>query len=224
MAVERHLEHLPPGAVPGPQSTRRRTAVRVGGCLAPALAVAGVLFFMFFAGFAVVFGAISSDLGGDAGVDPAWFWAAAVGGAALFIRIAFVFWRKANPRRDRRMEVRLDRHRAPRGEELRVTVQGIPERTVAEVTLGCKVHWDKRHRSATGDAGDRVGRLVAEDIVWTQSTQASPSGEARVNLPADQPYSHEGEVISFAWLVDARTVVDGRRGRPSLPAAVWVDP
>lgn len=220
-----HPEHLPPGAQPGPQSKRRALNVRAGGCIAPFLVVGAVFFLVLFGGVALLFGAISSEVGGDiGGPNPAWFWLAAVGGPALFLGVAFAFWRKANPRRDKALEVRVDRHRVRRGEELRVMVAGAPARVGVEVTLACRVHWDKHQRSGGSEGGSSTSRMVAEATAWEQTTQASPSGEARVRLPADRPYSHEGEVISFAWLVSARTVLDDKRGRPSPPAAVWVDP
>jgi hypothetical protein len=79
-------------------------------------------------------------------------------------------------------------------------------------------------RGPSSRAANRLARTVAENLVWRESTRSSPSGEVILRLPADQPYSHEGQVVSFAWLIDAQTVVHGRRGRPSAPAAVWVDP
>jgi hypothetical protein len=198
--------------------------VRAGGCIAPFLAIAAVFFLVLFGGFALLFGAIKSDVGDDlGGPDPAWFWLAAVGGAAVFLGVTLVVWRKANPRRDEALEVRLDRHLARRGEELRATVASASARAGIEVTLACHVHWDRRQRSHGRDGHHSSSRVVAEAIAWEETTQASPSGEVRLHLPADQPYSHEGTVISFAWLVSARTVVDEKRGRPSMPAAVWVD-
>lgn len=224
MAAERHLEHLPPDARPGPQSRRRAQNVRAGGCIAPILVVGAVFFLALFGGFALLFGSIASDVGGDlGGPDPAWFWLTAVGGAAVFLGVAFVFWRKANPRRDKALEVHVDRHRARRGEELRATVAGAPARAGVEVTLACHVRWDRRQRSHGSDGHHSSSRVVAEAIAWEETAQASPSGEVRLRLPADQPYSHEGTVISFAWLVSARTVVDEKQGRPSMPAAIWVD-
>lgn len=225
MAGGAHPEHLPPGALPGPQSRRRALNVRAGGCIAPFLVVGAVFFLVMFGGVALLLGAITSDVGGDlGGPNPAWFGLAAIGGTALFLGVAFALWRKANPRRDKSLEVRVDRHRARRGEELRVTVAGAPARVGIDVTLACRVHWDQRQRSGGGDGSSSASRMVAEAMAWEQTTQASPSGEARLGLPDDQPYSHEGEVISFAWLVSARTSVDDKRGKPSAPAAVWVDP
>ncbi|MDQ3768643.1 MAG: hypothetical protein M3370_04060 [Actinomycetota bacterium] len=192
--------------------------------MAPFLVVGAIFFLVMFGGVALLFGAIASDVGGDlGGPDPAWFWLPAVGGTALFVGVAVHLWRRANPRRDEALEARVDRHRARRGEELRVTVAGAPARVGIEVTLACRVHWDQRQRSGGYDSSS-TSRVIAEATAWQQTTQASPSGEVALRLPADQPYSHEGEVISFAWLVSARTVVDDKPGRPSPPAAVWVDP
>lgn len=223
MAVGRHLEHLPPGVAPGPQSARRQVNVRAGGCIAPFLVLGGTVFLLMLGSTALLFGAVLPDTGGEpVGPDPAWLWLAGGGGAALFFGVAFVLWRKAHPRRHRTLEVRLDRRRARRGDELRAIVSGVPERAVVEVTLACRVHWDMRGRRR--DPGDTLARTVAENLVWREGTQVSPAGEVRLRLPADQPYSHEGHVVSFAWLIDACTVAGDRRGRCSAPAAVWVDP
>ncbi len=223
MAARRHFEHLPPGASPGHQSERRQVNMRAGGCIAPFLVLGGTVFFLMLGCTALLFGAVAPDGDGErGGPDPVWLWLAGAAGAALFFGAAFVLWRKAHPRRDRTLEVWLDRRRARRGDELRAIVSGAPEGAVVEVTLACRVHWDMRSRGR--DSGNALARIVAENLVWRESTQVSPSGEARLRLPADQPYSHEGEVISFAWLVSARTSVDDKRGKPSAPAAVWVDP
>lgn len=220
-ARQRHLEHLPPGAQPGPQSRRRRSDVRIRGWIAPALALAGVLSLVSFAASAAGFDTPIPDLGiGIGGTDL--FWLAVAG---VLIGIAFTDWRKANPRRDPRVTIELDRDRVRRGQEVRALVAGMPERTAVEVSLTCRVHWDQRKRSsASGDRGGSTTRVVAEATASEDFAQASPSGEAHPRLPADQPYSHEGSVISFAWLITARTMVDGKRGRPSMPVAVWVDP
>jgi len=223
MATRRHLEHLPPGVPPGPQSERRQVNMRAGGCIAPFLVLAGTVFFVMLASTALLFGAVAPAAGGEAGgPDAAWLWLAGAGGAGLFFGVAFVLWRKAHPRRHRTLAVRLDRHRARRGDELRAIVSGVPERAVVEVTLACRVHWDMR--SARRDPGNTLARTVAEHLVWRKSVQVSPAGEVRLRLPADQPYSHEGHVVSFAWLIDACAVVGDRPGRCSAPAAVWVDP
>ena len=199
--------------------------IRVGGCLAPFLALGAVIALVVFGGFAQLPGPSASDVGDDpGGLDPAWFWLPAVGGAVIFLAAAFLFWRQSNPRRDTTLEVRLDRNRARRGDELRATVASVPPRAGIEVTLACHVHWDRRQHTGGSDVNRSTDQVVAEAVAWEETTQASPSGEARLRLPAEQPYSHEGLVISFAWLVSARTVVDGKHGRPSMPAAVWVDP
>lgn len=197
--------------------------MRAGGCLAPFLALAGVAFFVMLGSTALLFGAVAPVAGGEGvGPDPAWLWLAGAGGAALFFGAAFFLWRNAHPRRHRSLEVWPDRRRARRGDELRAVVTGAPERAVVEVTLACRVHWDMR--GARRHSRNTSARIVAENLVWRETMRASPSGTVRLRLPADQPYSHEGHVVSFAWLIDACTVSGDRRGRCSAPAAVWVDP
>lgn len=197
--------------------------MRAGGCIAPFLVLGGTVFFLMLGAAALLFGAAAPVAGGGAGgPDPAWLWLAGAGGAALFFGAAFFLWRKAHPRRHRTLEVWPDRRRARRGDELRAVVTGAPERAVVEVTLACRVHWDMR--SGRRRSGNTLARIVAEDLVWRQSKRAPPSGTVHLRLPVDQPYSHEGHVVSFAWLIDACTVVGDGRGRCSAPAAVWVDP
>jgi hypothetical protein len=215
MGGDRHLEHLPPGAQPGPQSRRRRSDVRIGGYVAPLAAVVLVSLAVWWYGGAIV--------SGD-GLVPGWFELVAVVVAAFAIRATFLSWRRAFPGRDKTLDVRLDRQRARRGEELRATVAGAPASVGIEVTLACRVHWDKCVRTSESNGGSSTRRVVVDEVAWEEATQASPSGEARLRLPADQPHSHEGAVISFAWLVSARTLVDDKLGKPSAPTAVWVDP
>jgi len=162
-----------------------------------------------FGGAALLFGAIASDVGGDlGGPNPAWFWLPAVGGTALFVGVAVHLWRRTKARRDETLEVQVDRHRARRGEELRVTVAGAPARVGIEVTLACRVHWDKRERSGSlgGYDSSSTSRVIAEATPWQQTTQASPSGEVALRLPADQPYSQEGREpsVSRPWRPVAR--------------------
>ena len=42
-----------------------------------------------------------------------------------------------------------------------------------------------------------------------------------LTVPADAPYSHEGDCVSFAWSVRARRIGEKRTGPP---APVWVEP
>jgi hypothetical protein len=60
--------------------------------------------------------------------------------------------------------------------------------------------------------------------VWQDWTPAPPGALSRrveLALPADGPYSYEGDCVSFAWAVVVRRVGEKR---PAQPVPLWVAP
>jgi hypothetical protein len=225
------FQHLPAGVAPGRQSERRRRQRRFGRVLAPLMIVAGVLFCGLFVGLGLLFGALADELDGG-GPDPLIFLLAGPAGLVLFAGLGVLFFRRGGRQGIEGLTVTVDRDRARRGERVTATVHSTLEQPV-EVGLVCRVHFDDIVRTRT-QAGTRLPggtrspggstRTVSEALVWetwAAAPQAGLGASHAFTLPADQPYSHEGEVLSFAWAVVARR--EGRR-RLSAPAPVWVAP
>ncbi len=202
--------HLPPDVEPGPQSRRIRLGRGLAGCLAPFLMVGGVLFGAGFAGVAY----LMTALPGDDAPSPLPFAAAAVGALATFWVLAFVLWRRAHPRRSRRMAAAVDRQRVRRGEPILAQLSaGDP---TAQLGLVCTVHYDL----VIGRYQEHPGRGTAKATAWATWTAARPGG-VTLTPPPDAPPSYEGTAVSFAWAVYAQPAGGGP---PSHPVPVWVEP
>jgi len=197
----------------GPQSRRRARAARLGGCLAPAMALGALAFALPFGLVAVLLAAAPGSLG-VAGPLVAVLTAAA--GVAAFAGVGWALWRRTHPRRTGALSVEPALRHVRRGDRIGVRVAGeVP----AEVGLVCRCHWDRWPENAGAGSPD-----VAESDVWQRWWPAPASGgPVEVQLPGDGPYSHEGRCVSFAWLVVARPAGDERAPR-SAAAAVWVEP
>jgi len=179
------------------------------GCAVPFLVIGGALFGAGFAGAAF----LVTLLPGDDAPSPLPFAAGAAGGLVVFWTMAFVFWRKAHPRRTRGLTATVDRQRVRRGEPLRAQLSA--GTATAELGLVCRVSYDVIYRHM--DSSDRV---TATATAWEGWTPAGPGG-VTLTVPSEGPPSYEGTVVSFAWAVHARPA---RGGPPSDPVPVWVEP
>lgn len=200
--------HLPPDVEPGPQSRRLRMARGVFGCVVPFLVLGGLLFGLGFAGAA----SLVTALPGDDAPSPLPFAAGAAGGLIVFWGLAFVFWRRAHPRRSRGLKATVDRQCVRRGAPLRVQLtHGDPS---AELGLVCRVHYDVMVRTS-----DSRSRGTSKAVAWESWAPSSPAG-VQLTVPLDGPPSYEGTAVSFAWAVHARPAGGGP---PSDPVPVWVE-
>jgi hypothetical protein len=204
--------HLPAGREPGAQSRRARLGRTVGGCAAPALAFGGAALAALIAGLG---GLVRSLPGGPS----AWpFGIAAVLVLAVCWGLAFVLWRSARPRWARGLEVDVERDSVRRGERIGAVATG--EGTI-ELGLVCIERYDVWREGAADDSRSRSTLSAVVWSSWVPAPHATLGQRVELAVPADAPYSHEGDCLSFAWSVRARRAGEKRTGPP---APVWVEP
>jgi membrane protein implicated in regulation of membrane protease activity len=204
--------HLPVGREPGAQSRRRRLGRTLGGCAAPAFAFGGLVV----AALVIGFGALLGSLPGG---PPAWpFALAAVVALVLFWGFAIGLWRGARPRYARGLEVAVERDAVRRGERVAAVATG--DGTI-EVGLVCTEHYDVWREGAADDSRSRGTRSAVVCSTWSPAPYASLGQRVELAVPADAPYSYEGDCVSFAWSLNVRRLGERRVGPP---APVWVDP
>ena len=213
MAVARDDHpHLPPGHEPGPQSRRLRIGRSVGGCAVPAFGFGG----LFFAAVAVGFGLLLGSLPGG---PPSWpFFIVAAGVLVAFGSVARGLWRGGHPRYARGIEVIVDRQEVRRGERIGASASGEGE---LEVGLVCTERYDVLRRIGTADSRSRVTDSATAWQAWVPAPHAALGQRIELAIPADGPYSYEGDCVSLSWAVVARRV--GER-RLSAPVPIWVEP
>ena len=212
MAVAREGHpHLPPGREPGPQSRRTSTGRTLGGCAAPAFGVAGVVAAAMVTGFGLLLGSLPDG-------PPSWpFFIGAAGVLAFFWLFARTMWRGARPRYASGLELLVERQELRRGERVAVSASGEDE---IEVGLVCTEAFDALRR--IGD--DSRSRVTDTAVVWQQwrpVPHAALGQRIELTLPADGPYSYEGDCVSLRWAVLVRRVGEKRVAEP---VPLWVQP
>jgi hypothetical protein len=212
MAVAREGHpHLPPGREPGPQSRRTSTGRALGGCAAPAFVVAGAIAAAMVAGFGLLLGSLPDG-------PPSWpFLVGAVAVLAFFWLFARTMWRGTRPRYAAGMELAVERQELRRGDRVGATASGEGE---LEIGLLCTQAFDVWRR--IGD--DSRSRVTDHASIWQQWVpvpHAALGQRAELALPADGPYSYEGDCVSVGWAVVVRRVGEKRVAEP---VPLWVAP
>jgi len=206
VAQEGH-PHLPPGREPGPQSRRTSTGRTLGGCAAPAFVVAGVVAAAMVAGFGLLLGSLP-------GGPPAWpFFLGAVGVLAFFWLFARTMFRGARPRYAAGIELR----ELGRGDAVAAIASGEGE---LEVGLVCTQSFDVWRRIGD-DSRSRVTDTAAIWQQWLPAPHGALGQRVELALPAEGPYSYEGDCVSVGWAVVARRVGEKRVAEP---VPLWVAP
>jgi hypothetical protein len=212
MAVAREGHpHLPPGREPGPQSRRTATGRTLGGCAAPAFVVAGVVAAAIVAGFGALLGSLPDG-------PPSWpFYLGAVAVLAFFWLFARTMWRGARPRYAGGLELHVERQELRRGERVAATASGEGE---IEVGLLCTQAFDGLRR-ISDDSRSRVTDTASAWQQWVPVPHAALGQRVELALPADGPYSYEGDCVSYGWAVVVRRVGEKRVAEP---VPLWVEP
>jgi hypothetical protein len=212
MAVAREgYPHLPPGREPGPQSRRTSTGRTLGGCAAPAFVVAGVVGAAIVAGFGLLLGSLPDG-------PPSWpFFIGAVGVLAFFWLFARTMWRGARPRYAAGLELQVERQELRRGERVGATASGEGE---LEVGLLCTQSFDVWRRIGS-DSTSRVTDTASVWQQWVPAPHAALGQRVELTLPADGPYSYEGDCVSLGWAVVVRRAGEKRVAEP---VPLWVEP
>jgi hypothetical protein len=212
MAVAREGHpHLPPGREPGPQSRRTSTGRALGGCAAPGFVVAGAIAAAMVAGFGLLLGSLPDG-------PPSWpFLVGAVAVLAFFWLFARTMWRGTRPRYAAGMELAVERQELRRGDLVGAMASGEGE---LEVGLLCTQAFDVWRR--IGD--DSRSRVTDHASIWQQWVpvpHAALGQRVELALPADGPYSYEGDCVSVGWAVVVRRVGEKRVAKP---VPLWVAP
>ena len=214
MAVAREgYPHLPPGREPGPQSRRTSRGRTLGGCAAPAFVVCGVIAAAMVAGFGLLIGSLPDG-------PPSWpFFLGAAGVLAFFWLFARTMWRGARPRYASGLELRVERQELRRGERVAASASSSGSGEI-EVGLVCTEAFDVLRRISD----ESRSRVTDKAVVWQQWVpvpHAALGQRIELALPAEGPYSYEGDCVSLAWAVVSRRVGEKRVAEP---VPLWVAP
>jgi hypothetical protein len=182
-----------------------------GGCPAPAFVAAGVVGAVIVVGFGLVLGSLPDG-------PPSWpFFVGAVAVLAFFWLFARTMWRGARPRYAAGLEVQVERQEMRRGDRVAAIASGEGE---LELGLVCTQSYDVWRRIGN----DSRSRVIASASVW-QAWVPAPHGalgqRVELALPADGPYSYEGDCVSFGWAVVVRRIGEQRAAEP---VPLWVAP
>ncbi len=213
--------HLPPGRAPGGQ-TRRGGSVEARNPVQLALATAPIVF--------VVAVIVLSPLEGPVR------WAVGIGGALVLGLLARMLrQRSAAISAATHLQLRPSTDEPRRGEELVVSLTVVDPSKLKgdrlEVGLECIERYDYRQQqsnsgSSVGSAGSSSRRVTRRATVferWLPAQRSVASETFTFHIPPDAPFSHEGDCLSFSWMLTAREhVAHGIDTRLDHP--LWVRP
>jgi hypothetical protein len=96
-----------------------------------------------------------------------------------------------------------------RGEEVEavVTIPAVGGVSNVEVGLVCTEYYDEETSYTDGQGHARTSRTTAEAIAheaWLPLESARGVQRVRFAIPAEAPFSYEGDCLSFRWEVVAR--------------------
>ena len=105
------------------------------------------------------------------------------------------------------LELQVEPRRLVRGESVTVLVEAPADALLEhrrELGLGCLAH--RAGVQKTGEIGDAGGRhrMDRQDLVyddWRLLTRENAADPFEFLVPADAPYSYEGDVVSFYWAI-----------------------
>ena len=119
-------------------------------------------------------------------------------------------------KRKSHFEISSDIERLRRGEEVEATLAITdPEKVGDDLKVGlvCDELYAYEDRQMESDGPDRVVRQTASAVAfedWQPATSSDPMQTFRFRVPADAPFSHEGDTLKFRWTISAR---DAKRMR-----------
>ncbi|MCU0309170.1 MAG: hypothetical protein MUE51_15670 [Thermoleophilia bacterium] len=198
---------------PGSQTRRhgRWYAGGVGYCLAAALFLAGL----------GAYGVASP------GVAPRWVFAAIFGGLALlFLLAAWGAHLRRRPRRAGAFRVVATPQALRRGDDVQASLEVTATvRGPLRVGLVLLERYDVMESRTDGEHTyeERVTREARAHEDWRDADGAPGEQRFRFSVPAGAPYSHEGDAVSWIWVVEAREQA-GRRRDAVAQATLQVAP
>jgi hypothetical protein len=159
-------------------------------------------------------------LGSLPGGPPSWpFFVGAAAALAFFWLFAWTMWRGARPRYARGLELRVEHQELRRGERVAASASGSGSGAI-EVGLVCTEAFDVLRRISD----ESRSRVTDKSVVWQQWVpvpHAALGQRIELALPAEGPYSYEGDCVSFSWAVVVRRVGEKRVAEP---VPLWVAP
>jgi hypothetical protein len=168
--------------------------------------------------FAAMAGGFGLLLGSVPGGPPVWpFFVVAAGVLVVFWALARGVWRGGHPRYARDIGVDVDRQEVRRGDRVGATVSGEGE---LEVGLVCTQRYDVLRRVGS-ESRSRVTETASVWRAWAPAPHAALGQRVELTVPADGPYSYEGDCVSLTWAIVARR--PGEK-RVAAPVPVWVAP
>ena len=117
------------------------------------------------------------------------------------------------------MRVEVDRQELRRGDRVGATASSEGDGDL-EVGLVCTQSFDVWRR-ISGDSPSRVTNSASVWQQWTPAPHGALGQRVELTVPADGPYSYEGDCVSFGWAVVVRRVGEKRFAEP---APLWVAP
>jgi hypothetical protein len=157
-------------------------------------------------------------LGSLPGGPPSWpFFVGAVAVLAFFRLFARTMWRGTRPRYAADLELQVERQELRRGDPVAAIATGKGE---LEVGLVCTQSYDLWRRIAN-DSRSRVTDSASVWQEWVPAPHGALGQRVALALPAEGPYSHEGDCVSFGWAVVVRRVGETRVAEP---VPLWVAP
>lgn len=151
-----------------------------------------------------------------------------LGLCALFLGgVAWFLWRKARPPVLKNVQVSVTPAEVRRGGRVqaRVTSTGSrrPDATL-EVALVCTELYDIKQRVSNPNGGDYEQRVTHEHELHRQTRPVDGATvDASFDIPAEGPFSYDGDCISAIWRVRALERRPNRRDR-CRDEYVWVMP
>jgi hypothetical protein len=146
---------------------------------------------------------------------------------ALVLGLAWYAWRKVRPPKLKHVRLSVTPTELRRGGRVQATVElsGSPRAGAElELALVCTERYDVKKRVINPNGADYDQRVTRSEDVHREvaSVDASRTG-ATFEVPADLPFSYEGDCISAAWHVHLIERRPRARDR-SLDEPVWVLP
>jgi hypothetical protein len=214
---ELRFAHLPLGRDPGPQSVRTRKRRNLVG---PLLTVAG--FGMYGTGVWMVAGGRGALF---EGTGEHWGGLFFGGVGLLVLAVPVLAWRGERQERHPLLEgVALSStpETLRRGDEVTVAVTQRPASGRMDVGIGCDERFDTEVRTYSKGGGVTIRETGVK--AFHEDWQAFADGQTfTFRIPADAPYSYEGDCLSYAWRISARVPRRGRKdARYDVP--IWVEP
>lgn len=200
-------------SAPGPERARaqHRAGSTANLVAAVVLVPAALLWFLLFALVGLVNGSVTQvGLG-------------VLGGAGLLV-LAWRSFRRSRPR-GLPMGVALDRTDVGRGGRVEMRVQAPPvgdEPGDLEIGVVAVERYAVRRRGSDGKRTRRTREANAYER-WQVLPARSHGASLVLEIPADGPYSYDGQCLAYHWRVEARIPKGaGSGGREVIP--IWVRP